>query len=78
MMATVTDDPTRKLVAAILLRAVRDALDCGDPDVAAPAQRWLASEGVVLAEALDIPPERVTKWLAGLPGLPYEQLPLFE
>ncbi len=41
-MATVTDDPTRKLVAAILLRAVRDALDCGDPDVAAPAQRLWA------------------------------------
>lgn len=71
-------DPIRRLAAAIVLQAVRDAQEDGDPDLAAPARRWLACAGVDLAEVLDIPPERIEAWLRKLPSLTYEQLPLFE
>lgn len=71
-------DSTRRLVAAIVLQAVRDALEEGDPDLAAPARRWLADGGADLAEALDIHPERVEAWVSRLPALAWEQLPLFE
>ena len=67
----------RRLVAAILVRAARDA-QTDDPDLAAPARRWLARSGAAWAEMLDIPPERVTAWVGQLPALSYEQLALFE
>ncbi|RLC86469.1 MAG: hypothetical protein DRI79_09980 [Chloroflexi bacterium] len=67
----------RRLVAAILVRAARDA-QADDPDLAAPARRWLAGSGAAWAEMLDIPPERVTAWVGQLPTLFYEQLALFE
>jgi len=77
-MSKMAVDPDRRLAAAIVLQAVRDAIEGGDPDLAAPARRWLAGEGVDLVESLDIPPERVAAWLERQPALPYEQLPLFD
>jgi hypothetical protein len=70
-------DPYRRFAAAILLRATRDT-ESNDPAVAAPARRWLAGDGAVLAELLDIPPERMAGWLERQPVLECEQLPLFE
>jgi len=67
----------RRLVAAILARAARDA-QADDPDLAAPARRWLARSGAAWAEMLDIPPERVAAWVSDLEPLPYHQLALFE
>jgi hypothetical protein len=67
----------RKLVVAVLLAAVEDA-QSDDPALAAEARRWLAGEGVIWAEMLDITPERVTRWVSGLHPLPYEQLALFD
>jgi len=64
------------LAAALVLRAVLDSLEDGDPDLAAPARRWLAGDGAGWAEMLDIPGERVTDWLDDLPALPWEQLAL--
>jgi len=66
----------RRLAAAMLLQAARD-VEAEDPDLAAEARRWLAGEGVDLVEALGVPVGRVETWLQGLPGLPWEQLPLF-
>lgn len=73
----VTDANYRRVAAAILARAVLDAL-ASDPGLAAPARRWLRTAGVDLAEQLDIPPGRVMTWVGELPGLPWEQLRLFE
>jgi len=70
-----TDVNWRRLAAAMLARAVLDALG-DDPALAAPARRWLAAEGAGWAEWLGMPPERVTGWLASLPVLPWEQLAL--
>ncbi|RLC85483.1 MAG: hypothetical protein DRI79_11340 [Chloroflexi bacterium] len=67
----------RRLVAAILVRAARDA-QTDDPDLAAPARRWLARSGAAWAEMLDIPPERVTAWVGKQPALSYAQLALCE
>ncbi|MDY6876797.1 MAG: hypothetical protein SWK90_11440 [Chloroflexota bacterium] len=73
-----TADPetlaARRLSAAVVLRACRDAT-AADPEQAAPAREWLADEGADLAEQLGLSPERVTGWLAELgpvrqPGLP--------
>ena len=60
--------PERRAVAALLLRAVRDA-ESKDPALAAPARRWLAEEAGDWAEALDIHPDRVTALLGDLPPL---------
>lgn len=65
----------RRLAAAVLVRAILDALDA-DPALAAPARRWLATEGVVWAEWLGLSPGRLAHWLAELPALPWEQLAL--
>ena len=67
----------QRLLAAVILRAVRDAQG-DDPILAAEARRWLEATGSDLADLLDISPERVTAWVGQLPALPYEQLPLFE
>lgn len=64
----------RRLTAALLLRAARDAV-AGDPTLAAPARSWLADEGADLAGQLDIDAGRVTAWIDGLPGLVQEGLP---
>jgi len=55
----------RRLACAILARAGRDAAG-DDPETASEARHWLAGEGAILAEWLDIPPERVARWVAGL------------
>ncbi len=73
-----SDTVPRRLLAALLLQAVRDAQEANDPALAAPARRWLASEGAAWAMWLDIPPERVQRWVAGLPALPYEQMTLWD
>jgi len=67
----------RRLAAAVLVQATLDAQE-GDPKLAAPARRWLAGEGVSMAEMLDIPQEQVTAWVDNLPTLPWEQLTLFD
>lgn len=70
-------DPIRRLAAAVVLQAVRDA-QAADPALAAPARRWLAHNSTDLADVLDIPHERVRTWVQRLPSLAYEQLLLFE
>jgi hypothetical protein len=65
----------RRLAAAMLMRAVRDAQD-EDPALAGPARRWLAEDGAAWAQMLDLSPERVSGWLNRLPALPWEQLML--
>jgi hypothetical protein len=65
----------RRLAAAMLVRAVRDAQD-EDPALAGPARRWLAKEGVAWAQMLDLSPEHMSGWLSRLPALPWEQLML--
>ncbi len=63
------DDGTaraRRLLAALLWRATRDA-ESGDPFLAANGRRFLQGEGSGLAEMLDVDPERVRVWLEGLP-----------
>jgi hypothetical protein len=74
---SVTVYSTRRLAAAVLLVAVEDARS-DDPALAAEARRWLAGEGVIWAEMLDISPERVIGWVGRLPVLPYEQLTFFD
>jgi hypothetical protein len=67
----------RRLLAAILVRAVRDARG-DDPQLSGEARRWLASAGEDLATLLGFSPKEVEAWLAQLPELSVEQLPLFE
>lgn len=55
----------RRLAAATVLKAVQDAQD-GDP----LARQWLAEDGAALAEALDLPAEKVTTWVGDLPPVP--------
>lgn len=58
--------PHRRLAAAIILRAIRDARSGNGH--AAEARRWLASDPLAadLLDALDIRRERVTAWVEGL------------
>jgi hypothetical protein len=70
-------NPYRRLWAAVILQAVLEARDAG-PIFAAPARRWLAGEGAVRIELLDIPSERVVRWVEKLPDLPWEQLALLD
>lgn len=67
----------RRLLAAILVRAVRDARG-EDPQISGEARRWLQGPGADLAMILGFSPEEVEAWLTQLPELPVEQLPLFE
>jgi len=55
----------RRLVAAMLLRAARDARSRGK--YAAAARAWLASEGTIWADELGISFCTITSWLASLP-----------
>ena len=72
-----TADPetlaARRLAAAVVLRAVRDARDGNG--YSAEARHWLAGDGCDLASQLDIAPERVTAWVDALPMLVQETLP---
>ena len=54
----------RRLVVAMLLRAVRDAQ--GDSLLAAPARRWLADEGAAWAEWLGLDPGKLGNFLTNL------------
>ena len=77
-MGGIMIDPDRRLAAALLLRAVKDA-QADDPELAAEARRWLSSQGVLLVElALDIHRERLARWVDRLPALSHEQLTFFE
>ena len=76
MMAMI--DPSRRLAAALLLRAVKDA-QSDDAVLASEARRWLAGQGTFWAElALGIPREQLVGWVDRLSALPYEQLTLFD
>ena len=65
-------DAYRRLLAAVIWRAVQDALAgapcgerCGDiHQCAASALAWLASDGALWADELDIRPARVRAWAA--------------
>ena len=77
-MGGIMIDPDRRLAAALLLRAVKDA-QADDPELAAEARRWLSRQGVLLVElALDIHRERLARWVDRLPALSHEQLTFFE
>ncbi|HIQ01297.1 MAG TPA: hypothetical protein EYH30_04075 [Anaerolineales bacterium] len=67
----------RQLLAKVLLQALEDARS-GDPELAAQARRWLRTTGAHWAELLDIPPERVRRWVTGLPAPPYEQMTVWD
>ena len=56
----------RRLAAAIVARAVRDAKSANDSR-AIEARSWLVAEAGDLLDALDIPQERLADWVAGLP-----------
>lgn len=66
----------RRLLAAILVRAVRDAQG-EDPQISGEARRWLRGPGENFAAALGFPSSEVEAWLVQLPDLPGEQLPLW-
>ena len=70
-----TEANWRRLLAAILARAVVDAQST-DPALAAPARRWLAGAGAEIIRWLDISPHKVVTWVVDLPTLPWEQLVL--
>ena len=70
-----TETNWRRLLAAILARAVIDA-QSDDPAMAGPARRWLAEIGTELVEWLEIPPRRVAAWVVDLPALSWEQMVL--
>ena len=66
-----TADPetlaARRLTAALLLRAARDARSGNG--YAAEARDWLADEGADLATWLDLDAGRVIRWVDALPVL---------
>ena len=64
----------RRLACAIVERAVRDAKSA-DAGRATEARAWLASEALDFLDALDIPAERVARWVAEL--APVAQLALW-
>lgn len=63
-----SENGPRRLLAAVLIRAIRDALDA-QGDLATEARGWLGAVGGDLMTLLDIPPERLAAWLAALPAL---------
>jgi hypothetical protein len=66
--------PERRLVAAILKRAVKDARDGNGHS--AEARRWLRSERAgVFLDALGIRSDQVAGFLAGLEPVQQTQLP---
>ncbi|MBM4461322.1 MAG: hypothetical protein FJ011_26785 [Chloroflexi bacterium] len=68
-----SENGPRRLLAAVLIRAVRDAL-AANSDLAAEVRGWLGVVGSDLVTLLDVPPERLTTWFATLPSLPVERL----
>ncbi len=69
-----SENGPRRLLAAVLIRAAKDALDA-DGDLATEARGWLGAVGGDLAAWLDIPSERLVAWLAALPSLPLRNRP---
>jgi hypothetical protein len=66
--------PERRLAAAIVARAVRDARDGNGQ--AAEARRWLRSEYARnLLDGLDIHPDRASRWLSNLDPAMQRMLP---
>lgn len=72
-----SDNGPRRRLAAVLIRAAKDALDANN-DLATTARGWLGAVGGDLMSVLDIPPARRTSWLAALPALSAEPLALRE
>jgi hypothetical protein len=68
-----SDNGPRRLLAAVLIRATRDAL-AAQGDLATEARGWLTMVGGDLVMLLDIPPERLAAWLATLPAPSIESL----
>lgn len=68
-----SENGPRRLLAAVLIRAAKDALDANDV-LASEARAWLRAVGGDLAAWLDIPSERLVAWLVALPPLAHEQL----
>ena len=68
-----SENGPRRLLAAVLIRAIRDAL-AANSDLAAEARGWLGAVGGDLVTLLDVPPERLTAWFATLPSLPVGRL----
>jgi|GEM_PF-3555859 len=63
-----SENGPRRLLAAVLIRATRDALGANN-DLATEARGWLGAVGGDLVTLLDIPPARLAAWLAALPAL---------
>jgi hypothetical protein len=55
----------RRLAAAVVLQAARDALS-GDSALVAPARQWLADEGAELVQELDLDPDQMMGWVESL------------
>jgi len=68
-----SENGPRRLLAAVLMRAAKDALGANN-DLATEARGWLGAVGSDLVMLLDIPPERLAAWLAALPSLPVARL----
>jgi hypothetical protein len=62
----------RRLLAALLLSAMRDAT-ADNPRLALPARRWLVGEGAAMAGMLGLAPSKVTAWVDSLEALAWEQ-----
>ena len=61
-------DCERRLLAAVILQAAKDAKGkCCGPRQAEAAREWLANDGALWAADLGIRPERVRRW-AACPG----------
>lgn len=69
------ESPERRLMAAILARAVRDARD--NDGYAAEARRWLLESDYAerLLDAFGIHRDRAAAWVDGLDHLRQEMLP---
>jgi hypothetical protein len=72
---TAVYDPHRRLAAAIVLRAVRDARSSNG--YAAEARRWLLSDPLAadLLDYLDLGQSKLTAWVEGLEPLRQPALP---
>ena len=55
----------RRLACAIVARAALDAKS-SNPALAHPARAWLVEDGMDLAEAVGLDPDRVMAWVDGL------------
>jgi hypothetical protein len=63
-----SENGPRRLLAAVLIRATRDALGANG-DLATEARGWLGAVGSDLVTLLDTPPAHLAAWLAALPAL---------